>query len=322
LTRFRKWAPRKIRFLAGSSLDRLLSCQRMSQIPSLRITELSLKLSVAIFVVSGRSKRFFRRFLVVLRNNSARNTSEPCIPEYLKDAISFTYRSKTAYQSLSDSHSAAISSFYRMQQRLIRNPINVSENSDFFAEYKNLSYMTKNLPTKIVMPDQHYYIPHHAVLRDSSTTTWLQVFNASHRTTNGMSLNDHMLIGPKLQKDLATCHNAMAPKSLYIHRRYRQNVSENSRRHPRHWLSALSSIAIFSRCIYHEVPSLTVGRTVKSLTAQPPLLIYLFEFWINLWKMKVRNFRSQSHFYVVRYMLTFALSAQTMKYSPDRSIIS
>jgi len=136
----------------------------MSQIPSLRITELCLKLSVAIFVVSGRSKRFFRRLLVVLRNNSARNTSEPCIPEYLKDAISSTYRSKTAYQSLGDSRSAAISSFYPMQQHLIRDPINVSENSDFFAEYENFSYMTKNLPTEIMMPDQHYYIPHHAVV--------------------------------------------------------------------------------------------------------------------------------------------------------------
>ncbi|XP_018399600.1 PREDICTED: uncharacterized protein LOC108777259 [Cyphomyrmex costatus] len=65
--------------------------------------------------------------------------------------------------------------------------------------------MTKSPPTEIVKPEQAYYIPHHAVLRDSSATTRLRVvFNASCRTSDGTSLNDHMLIGPKLQRDLAT----------------------------------------------------------------------------------------------------------------------
>ncbi|KYN41956.1 hypothetical protein ALC56_03625, partial [Trachymyrmex septentrionalis] len=52
---------------------------------------------------------------------------------------------------------------------------------------------------------QNYYIPHHAILRDSSAIIRLRVvFNASCRTSNGMSLNDHMLVGPKFQKDLST----------------------------------------------------------------------------------------------------------------------
>jgi len=76
--------------------------------------------------------------------------------------------------------------------------------SEYLVEYDNFGHMTISFPTEIVNPDQHYYITHHAVLYDSSTTTRLQViFNASCRTTNGMSLHDHMLIGPKLQRDLA-----------------------------------------------------------------------------------------------------------------------
>jgi len=65
--------------------------------------------------------------------------------------------------------------------------------------------MIKSLPTEIVKPEQTYYIPHHAVLRDSNAITRLQViFNASCRTSNETSFNDHMLIGPKLQEGLAT----------------------------------------------------------------------------------------------------------------------
>lgn len=48
-----------------------------------------------------------------------------------------------------------------------------------------------------------YYIPHHAVVKEASTTTKLRVvFDASRRTTKGISLNEKMMIGPKLQDDL------------------------------------------------------------------------------------------------------------------------
>lgn len=48
------------------------------------------------------------------------------------------------------------------------------------------------------------YVPHHSVLRDCSSTTWLRVvFDASSVTSNGTSLNDHLLVGPKLQRDIA-----------------------------------------------------------------------------------------------------------------------
>lgn len=49
------------------------------------------------------------------------------------------------------------------------------------------------------------YIPHYAVVRESSSTTKLRVvFNAScKRFRDRTSLNDHLLIGPKLQTDLA-----------------------------------------------------------------------------------------------------------------------
>jgi len=47
------------------------------------------------------------------------------------------------------------------------------------------------------------YISHHTVIRESNSTTKLRlVFNASCKTRNGTSLNDHLLVEPKVQQDL------------------------------------------------------------------------------------------------------------------------
>jgi len=58
--------------------------------------------------------------------------------------------------------------------------------------------------SSVISSLQHIYIPHHPVICESSLTTRLRVvFNASTQTTNGTSLNNHLLTGPKLQTDIA-----------------------------------------------------------------------------------------------------------------------
>ena len=51
--------------------------------------------------------------------------------------------------------------------------------------------------------ENHYYLPHHAVFKESSTTTKLRVvFDGSAKTSSGVSLNDILMIGPVLQPNI------------------------------------------------------------------------------------------------------------------------
>lgn len=66
-------------------------------------------------------------------------------------------------------------------------------------EYQDLNHMSLAASSS----DGRYLLPHHAVLRLSSTTTKLRVvFNGSAKTSSGKSLNDILMTGPKLQPEL------------------------------------------------------------------------------------------------------------------------
>ncbi|XP_011313173.1 uncharacterized protein [Fopius arisanus] len=71
---------------------------------------------------------------------------------------------------------------------------------DFINEYENLNH-TRRVPST-PEPVLSFYFPHHGILREASLTTKLRVvFNGSSRTSTGISLNDILNAGPKLQID-------------------------------------------------------------------------------------------------------------------------
>ncbi len=72
---------------------------------------------------------------------------------------------------------------------------------EFMREYEALGHMKRVNSTSVAT--NPYYIPHRAVIRPGSVTTKLRVvFNASAKTVGGPSLNDVLMIGPKVQADL------------------------------------------------------------------------------------------------------------------------
>ncbi|RYA67671.1 hypothetical protein DD595_26085, partial [Enterobacter cloacae complex sp. 4DZ3-17B2] len=77
------------------------------------------------------------------------------------------------------------------------------EYSNFLREYEQLGHMELIPCKETPIPPQAVYIPHQAVVRDVKGVMKIRVvFNASCISSNGSSLNDHLLIGPKLQADL------------------------------------------------------------------------------------------------------------------------
>lgn len=89
----------------------------------------------------------------------------------------------------------------KLERKFVRNSDIIEPYYDFMTEYICLRHM---VPTRFDDPDSipAVYLPHHPVFKDSSTTKLRVVFNASSKTSNGTSLNDHLMVGPKLQSEL------------------------------------------------------------------------------------------------------------------------
>ncbi|UYV79875.1 hypothetical protein LAZ67_18000953 [Cordylochernes scorpioides] len=102
---------------------------------------------------------------------------------------------------LGESKPQAINCFLRMEQILKQQPQVYQTYKDFMQEYLVLGHMNE------VKGNGNYhkafYLPHHPIIKEKSSTTKLRVvFNASSKTTTGYSLNDILHTGPKLQKDI------------------------------------------------------------------------------------------------------------------------
>lgn len=103
---------------------------------------------------------------------------------------------------LGHSRTSAMHRLQQIERSLNAKQIRKPSYIEFMREYASLGPMKKsNIPAD----QQPYFIPHHAVFKENSSTTKTRVvFDASHKSSNGNSLNDLLLIGPKIQDDLST----------------------------------------------------------------------------------------------------------------------
>ena len=92
-----------------------------------------------------------------------------------------------------------------LDRRLARDATLEESYREFLAEYEALGHMEEVAgPQRTDAVPQRVYLPHHAVVKRTpgADAKLRVVFNASSPTSNGTSLNDHMLVGPKLQRDI------------------------------------------------------------------------------------------------------------------------
>lgn len=107
---------------------------------------------------------------------------------------------KESSEVLGDSLQRAKRCFLSIERRNQSQPSLNKMYKDFMSEYISLGHMSECVSDE---NKTNYFIPHHGVLRESSTTTKLRVvFNASAPTTSGISLNNIQMVGPTVQDDL------------------------------------------------------------------------------------------------------------------------
>ncbi|WP_253302631.1 DUF1759 domain-containing protein [Wolbachia endosymbiont of Psylliodes chrysocephala] len=108
-------------------------------------------------------------------------------------------------ETYGDSYATAVKQFNRIEGKLSKNEDLKHDYIQFMNEYKNLGHMTliSNADVNTFLNQPSYILPHHAVIKQTSTTTKCRiVFNASSRTNIGVSLNDTLLIGYSVQHTL------------------------------------------------------------------------------------------------------------------------
>lgn len=106
---------------------------------------------------------------------------------------------KYSIEKLRDSQSKAKRMMTTLSERLAVNQEYSTLYSAFIDEYERLHHMIR-VPAFHPEPRFSFYLPHHGVFRQKSLTTKLRVvFNGSSRTDSGISLNDVLHTGAKLQ---------------------------------------------------------------------------------------------------------------------------
>lgn len=98
-------------------------------------------------------------------------------------------------QNLGKSKNLALKQFFAIEAKIKKNTEFGNQYKIFMNEYLGLGHMEKIWETR----EEGFYTPHHAVY---SAQKFRTVFNASAKTTTGISLNETQLVGQKLQKDL------------------------------------------------------------------------------------------------------------------------
>ncbi|XP_008179923.1 uncharacterized protein LOC103308408 [Acyrthosiphon pisum] len=95
------------------------------------------------------------------------------------------------------SRQLALVRFERLERKLIRDKPLYLAYQQFMADYESLGHMS---PAK---SPGSYFIPHHAVHKMEGDNMKLRVvFDASARPSSNTSLNDALIVGPKLQQDI------------------------------------------------------------------------------------------------------------------------
>ncbi|XP_012231348.1 uncharacterized protein [Linepithema humile] len=104
--------------------------------------------------------------------------------------------------NLGQSKDIALKRLLHSERRLSRNPGLKMQYVRFMNEYLTLGHM-KRVDVSPSEDSMSYYLPHHCVFKGSRQSSKIRVvFDASCKSSTGVSLNDVLRVGPVVQQDL------------------------------------------------------------------------------------------------------------------------
>ncbi|XP_072394175.1 uncharacterized protein [Diabrotica undecimpunctata] len=107
---------------------------------------------------------------------------------------------KNEIPSFGDTKRLALQRFSSLERRFAKNESLKIQYSSFIKSFIDNHYLNPIQPSTAI--NNAYYLPHHCIYKESSTTPLRVVFDASAHAPNFPSLNDTLYSGPKLQNDL------------------------------------------------------------------------------------------------------------------------
>ncbi|XP_036150741.1 uncharacterized protein LOC118648525 [Monomorium pharaonis] len=109
-----------------------------------------------------------------------------------------------AMTKLGESRQIALKRLQGLERRLARSPQLRAQYSQFMAEYLTLGHM-RRVDITANEDIRAFYLPHHCVFKTSEPSSKIRVvFDASCKSTTGVSLNDTLRVGPVVQQDLTS----------------------------------------------------------------------------------------------------------------------
>lgn len=105
---------------------------------------------------------------------------------------------------LGDSREIALKRLHGLERRFKRDSNLKTEYARFLNEYLSLKHM-QLIESRANNDPLSFYLPHHSIYKSSEQPAKIRVvFDAFCKSTNDMSLNDVLMIGPVVQQDLLT----------------------------------------------------------------------------------------------------------------------
>ncbi|XP_055604029.1 uncharacterized protein LOC129752267 [Uranotaenia lowii] len=159
----------------------------------------------------GESKEIaLRRFLATERRLARDENLRSQYIAFMEEYVSLGHMRKvhesvneSAYESVEESAERSVG---MLQNESVKKSVDESVDKSVRTMSVNASVNNARSLSECSMGQKSVrrcYLPHHPVVKEASTTTKLRVvFDASCKTSSGISLNDSLLVGPVVQEDL------------------------------------------------------------------------------------------------------------------------